>query len=467
MSELGFDGIIVTGVAENPKGVEMSSSKSRDYRAQVIYLFFVALSVMNFNSAIRAGDKEEEKTACFLVDSLNKLDEVSLEESFEQWKLIPRDSKYYLVATQALVIRSIVDDKYSEAWKLVGQCDAEIDKAPESLRLGHQVFKIWLLFEARKPESVKPVLRLFAKKVTTNGGSSADSSYGIEWLAKFNALMNAPQNSKASYEKELRGISTLVQQSSQGNQRLFRSVQESCQAEIGELDAEWSRIQEMSPDERAATGQQAGEKLRNLESEVEQTRKAARDSLDEFRDADKKWKQLGSAHKRKAHDVDHLHAPGRPNQPKKPDRPSRPSGRNDEREQREYLQKEREYDAKMNQYERDMRAYQQAYAEWKIIDDALRNKLRAELAAIGQDLNVAAQERKVKQTSDDECQKSLRKLQSSLKQEQVKSRRLIEALDFANAPDSSSKSIVTPSRLRNLNLEGYVAKLNQVIREID
>ena len=121
----------------------------------------------------------------------------------------------------------------------------------------------------------------------------------------------------------------------------------------------------------------------------------------------------------------------------------------------------------MNQYERDMRAYQQAYAEWKIIDDALRNKLRAELAAIGQDLNVAAQERKVKQTSDDECQKSLRKLQSSLKQEQVKSRRLIEALDFANAPDSSSKSIVTPSRLRNLNLEGYVAKLNQVIREID
>ena len=49
-------------VAENPKGVEMSSSKSRDYRAQVIYLFFVALSVMNFNSAIRAGDKEEEKT---------------------------------------------------------------------------------------------------------------------------------------------------------------------------------------------------------------------------------------------------------------------------------------------------------------------------------------------------------------------------------------------------------------------
>lgn len=445
----------------------MSSSNSRGNRARTICLIIVVLFVMSVSSTIRAGDKEEEKTACFLVDSLNKLDEVSLEESLEQWKSVPRDSKYYLVATQALVIRSIVDGKYSEAWKLVGQCDAEIDKAPESLRLGHQVFKIWLLLEARKPESVKPVLRLFAKKVTTTGGSSADSSYGIEWLAKFTALLNASQNSKASYENELRGISTLVQQSSQGNQRLFRSVQESCHAEIGELNAAWSRIQEMSPDERAATGQQAGESLRKQESEVEQTRKAARDSLDEFRVADKKWKQLGSAFKKKSHDVDHLHAPGQPRQPKKPDRPRRPSGRNDEREQREYLQKEREYNAKMDQYERDMRAYQQAYAEWKIIDDALRNKLRAELAAIGQDLIVAAQERKVKQTIDDEFQKTLRKLQASLKQEQVKSRRLSEALDFANAPDSSTKSIVTPSRLRNLNLEGYVAKLNQVIREID
>lgn len=425
---------------------------------------------MSVSSTIRAGDKEEEKTACFLVDSLNKIDEVSLEESLEQWKSIPRDSKYYLVATQALVIRSIVDDKYSEAWRLVGQCDAEIDKAPESLRLGHQVFKIWLLFEARKPESVKPALRLFAKKVTTAGGSSADSSYGIEWLAKFNALMDASQYKDATYENELRGISTLVQQSSQGNQRLFRSVHESCQAEIGELVAQWRQIQEMSPDERTSARQQAGELLRNLESEVEQSRKAARDSLDEFRGADKKWKQLGSAYRRKAHDVDHMHAPGKPRKPAEPkdsDRPRRPDNRSDEREQREYLRKEREYRVKVAQYDQDLAKYQRAYAEWKIIDDALRNKNRAELAAIGQDLNVAEQDRKMKQTIDDECQKTLRKFQSSLKQEQVKSRRLSEALDFANAPDSSSKSIITPSRLQNLDLQGYVAKLNQVIREID
>ena len=56
---------LLSGVAEKTGGVDMRSSKSRGYRAQKICLFIVTLFVMNLNSAIRAGDKEEKKVACF------------------------------------------------------------------------------------------------------------------------------------------------------------------------------------------------------------------------------------------------------------------------------------------------------------------------------------------------------------------------------------------------------------------
>ncbi len=137
-----------------------------------VWLFFNAVLVTTTPFSI-AGEKEDLATASRLITMIESGDAGQVGRAQELFDSIPEGSKSKPIAGYTFALIQMREGKYSEAWKVLVAPSNVLVLVPDSIKIGKEKLKLWLLLEAGAADKAEPQ---FKRLVTLSLGlDSADS----------------------------------------------------------------------------------------------------------------------------------------------------------------------------------------------------------------------------------------------------------------------------------------------------
>ena len=137
-----------------------------------VWLFFNAFLVVT-NPFSLAGEKEDMAAANKLIGFVESSDAGRASQAHELFDSIPEVSKAKPIAAYALALIQIREGEYSDAWKVLVAPSNVLVLVPDSMKIGKERLKLWLLLEAGAADKVEPQ---FKRLVTLSLGLDSENS---------------------------------------------------------------------------------------------------------------------------------------------------------------------------------------------------------------------------------------------------------------------------------------------------
>lgn len=142
-------------------------------------LFFIAIMIASLPFGF-AGDKEDKAAVSALIAIIESSKAGQADQAGKLFESIPANSTVKPVAAYSLALVQIRDQQFSQAWKVLTSPSNNEGAAPDSIKLGKERIKLWLLLEANSAEKAEPQLeRLVTMSLVAdaaNGDQTASCS---------------------------------------------------------------------------------------------------------------------------------------------------------------------------------------------------------------------------------------------------------------------------------------------------
>ena len=449
------------------------------------WLFLTA--ILCFSVPLGFADEKQDLAASnALIAIIESQDSaIQVNQAEDLFASIPAESKSKPLAAMAIALIYIRENRFSEAWRVLAAISKDQGSVPDSIKLGKERLKLWLLLEAGAGEKAEAQFKQVVTMtlgidsasidlLTANCGliggvvgmlraDGKDSGVSISTLEKGKEVLLVKIKAKNATSK-------LEEQFAEASQRghellalvgRFESVgDEKAEKLNSSTQAEYQRIKQEQLDLRDDLKSAGGEKRDLEENRTKWIRKRSAILAELKRET-----------------------PGKPRQPRQPSKPTKsppklPKGflnpTERERAEREYVRDMREYNDSIAKYilssaqhERDMAVYNAQYQIWKQADDARRAPLQAELQRVGPE--VASAEKALKDMQSEIKQGvALDLKQNTNKYEQLKRSASISSIAFEHVTsnDPKTKRLLRPSNFNLLDYQWESTRLRKSLRDI-
>ncbi len=318
----------------------------------------------------RAGDKEDKAATNALITMVENNETGQSNHAESLFLSISPDSSVQPVAAYSLALIEIREGKYSKAWKALTATPKSPESVPNTLNVGKECLKLWLLLEAGSEEKAEPQ---FNRLVTMSLGDLFDESDRIANCRMIGGVIGMLQSEKnagciasTTLEKAKELLLAKVTAKS-AKTKLEEQLLEANQwgAELSAMVSKFESIGTEKAEVENRSTQAEYLKAKQTQSDLRGDLKSVGGEKQVLEDQRKKWIQ----NKKVVHAEMQRETPGKPDFPADPGlaprAPTKPNGRYET----DPKTKERKYIPPTNsdesQYRADMRTFDDRLAKWQ------------------------------------------------------------------------------------------------------
>lgn len=368
------------------------------------------------------------------------------------------------VAFQACSYLCLKGKDYSRAWKLLSQNDSVIADSSQSMQLGHDRIKLWLMMESGQTEKATELLKRLVRKILNDELSTTDQRSLADFLGGICGVsIEDPHPSAIPREVITRSISLLEGHPSNSIATQFCTRLEAIRSAAAELSNVIDYMGDLSEQDAEAALRQAFSDLRSCESGLE----IAREQYDIERRELRKKHEATLNHERNIRrvrfQITNTELDGKPSMPTFDEvEPRMPSGSRydkdaDKSKWSDYDARMRKYERKLLLYQKELEAYPAKLAEWQSLNEQRRQRLIDEHSRLTSEITqVKAREGEQREVFD--------RFEKLFDIEDEKFRRAEYKAKFIEASirarkEGGSKSIHRPSLFQVINFSAEMDRL--------
>ncbi|MEQ1830514.1 MAG: hypothetical protein ABL921_31450 [Pirellula sp.] len=385
----------------------------------------------------------------------------------------------------------IRENRFSEAWKSITSPSKDQAIVPDSIKIGKERIKLWLLLEAGAAAQAEPQFKRLVTMSLSVDSASGDQATSCGFIGGVVGMLQA--DGAASYiplpvlEKAKEQLLARVE-SKNAKAKLEQKLYETSQwrAELSTLVSKFESIGIEKSDKQNRSIQAEFERTKQEQLELLDDLKSARGEKNILEDQRKKWIQ----NRKSILAQMNTETPGKPAFPvppgPAPHQPVRPRGsyRIDPKtqeskyvppsdsEERRYRDDLKTYDERAKkwrqrgaEYQRDLQEYPAKKQLWDEKDAARRASLQSQMAAI--ESGFAATEKAIQDMQEDTKQGVGKDLKQTGEQlDQMKRSAAISSIAYRNvaSTDTKPKHLNRPSNFQLLDYVSECAQLRKSLR---
>lgn len=435
-------------------------------RVAITWLFIV-LATLATSIADDAQAKKTLSVAIRYLDDEQSPDAIEIEKLLQD---VDSSSPLSPIAIQAAGFLYIKSNEYSKAWKILSRQNDSLDRASQSLKLGHDRLMLWLALESGQTEKATELFKKLVKQLLANDNSSASEQRILaDFLGRICAIILEDSNPKSIPHELIRqAIARIESHESKATTQQFRAQLDEVLPAAKALAEIHDQILSLSDQDAAAKLLQARKDMESARINLENTRSDWESERNNLRQANEALSNQEKQTRKLLHLLRNTEEPGRPRPPTlHAKRPTEPKGsrydanasKNDwdryDRDMRKYRQEESEY-------LRDLQTFPARLADWQDRNAKRQQRLNADHAqsSAGIPPLQAAADAQRKLFEPFEQAKSRSELESKKAEQDV---RFIEASIQAKTSDNK-RSIHRPSLFPVLDYASESERLISAMR---
>ncbi len=450
-----------------------------------VCLFFSAL--VNALPLCFAGDREELAAVNALIAIIESGNTGHANEAEEHFKSIPAASNSKPIAAYTLALVQIREHQFSQAWKTLTAHLKNLGPIPDSIKLGNEKLKLWLLLEAGAQEKAEPqfkrlvTMSLGADSATGEQTANCGFIGGVVGMLKTDEASSCVPSSTLEKAKEL-----LLTKVDSRNAKTELEVQLAETSKWGaELSSLVSKFESMGTDKADEQNSSTQAKFEQTKQEQLKLRGDLKSAGGGKRDLEEKRKKLIKARNITLQEMN-KETIGKPVQPVAPAplprAPSPPKGSNrvdpktlaaefvppTDDAVKHYEVAQRNYNLLATAWSNYQRAFQQYPAKlqlWEKQDADRRAALQAQKQALEND--IASIENQIKDVLDGIKQGVGKDLKQTGEQiDQLERLAAISRFAFKHVASNEPKSkhLIRPSNFQLLDYESECIRLRKLLR---
>ena len=447
------------------------------------FWFFLNATLVTTYPFSFADEKEDLAAASGLIAIAESGDAGQAGQAQELFASIPEESKAKPIAAYAFALIQILEGKYSEAWKVLTAPSKDQNSVPDSIKIGKERLKLWLLLEAGAADKAEPqfkrlvTLSLSLESANAEQITSCGLVGGVIGMLKTDA--NAACIPLPTLEKAKELLLTKVE-SKNAKARLEEQLAEAYNwgAELSGLASKFESMDSEKADEQNRLTQAEFERIKQEQLKLRDDLKSAGGEKRDLEDQRKKGiqfrKVVQGQMKREALSKPALPVPPgpQPRQPNKPDGSYKidpktqerkyvpPSGR-EEKRYKDELEQFSSWPKRVAKYQRDNAEYPAKFQLWEQRVTSLQTQMKEADGAVAS------------------AENAMKNLQSNIKQgvgnalkqtgdqlEQLERLAAISSIAFKHitSNDPRAKHLIRPSNFQLLDYESECTQLRKSLR---
>jgi hypothetical protein len=452
-----------------------------------IQIGHIAMYLQSLLLAVAIGDAhsnlgDDSRQARALIGHVASDQADHWEQATRIFTLLPSESKWKPITTQAMALIEIRRGRYSEAWKLHASQSTKLGSASASMRLGHERLYMWLLLEAGLGKQAESQFKRLITIAINNELTDFERRELCDFLGSVIGMLQSPKGEKIISASILeKGRVALESLDSKTAVEQFKIGLQASEQWAADLQSRSEAFATAGSDKSLKQIDSLSRELEDAVVRKEESKNGlqqANNVKNECKDEERKVRvQLVSVTQELKKET-----PGKPRKPRDPSgsKPSRPRTKyrtdpvtkervpDDQANataERTYRLELADYERALEHYREESRTYDSRLEQWKQLDAARRAQLEGHKSNVMQTLAVKEAEVKTAQAAAMQQVELVK--ESTAAEKQLRRSLTIARIahQHLTTADGASKSLIRPSNFQLINYSSEVTRLEKCLRE--